>query len=134
MRLPHPTPTHIIPSMLNSNQSPALQHARYAVDVASDKLASDILMLDISKVSDFADYFVIMSVESARQMRALAQDLERALEDAGCPRHHREGSPESGWMLIDCGDLVIHIFGVEEREFYNLEAVWDEAAELVRIQ
>lgn len=120
--------------MLQTDQSPALHHARYAVDFASDKLASDILMLDIGKVSDFADYFVIMSVESARQMRALAEDLEHALEEIGCYRRHREGSPESGWMLIDCGDLVIHIFGVEEREFYNLEAVWDEAAELVRIQ
>lgn len=121
-------------AMLEQIALQPLDHARYAVDVASDKLASDILMLDISDVSDFADYFVIMSVESARQMRALAEDLEHALEANGCRRHHREGSPDSGWMLLDFGDLVIHIFGVEEREFYNIEAVWDEAAEMVRIQ
>ena len=107
--------------------------ARYAVDVASDKLASDIVMLDISEISDFADYFVILSVESTRQMRAIVEDLEHALEDKGGIRHHREGTPESGWMLLDFGDVVIHIFGADERQFYDLESAWSEAAELVRI-
>lgn len=110
-----------------------LEYARYAVDVASDKLASDIVMLDISEVSDFADYFVILSVESTRQMRSIVEDLEHALEEKGGVRHHREGTPESGWMLLDFGDVVIHIFGVEERQFYNLEAAWSEAGEMVRI-
>ena len=110
-----------------------LDYARYAADVASDKLASDIVMLDISQISDFADYFVILSVESTRQMRAIVEDLEHALEEKGGIRHHREGTPESGWMLLDFGDLVIHVFGTEERQFYNLESAWSEAAELVRI-
>lgn len=110
-----------------------LDYARYAADVASDKLASDIVVLDISGVSDFTDYFVIISVESTRQMRALVEDIEHALEEKGGVRHHREGAPESGWMLLDFGDVVIHIFGIEEREFYNLESVWTEATELVRI-
>lgn len=110
-----------------------LEYARYAADVASDKLASDIVVLDISEVSDFADYFVIMSVESTRQMRAVVEDLEHALEEKGGIRHHREGSPESGWMLLDFGDVVVHIFGVDERQFYDLESAWSEAAELVRI-
>ena len=110
-----------------------LDYARYAADVASDKLASDIVMLDISEISDFADYFVILSVESTRQMRAIVEDLENALEEKGGIRHHREGTPESGWMLLDFGDLVIHVFGTEERQFYKLESAWSEAAELVRI-
>ena len=110
-----------------------LDYARYAADVASDKLASDIVMLDISEVSDFADYFVIISVESTRQMRALVEDLEHALEEKGGVRHHREGTPESGWMLLDFGDVVIHVFGAEERQFYDLESAWSEATELVRI-
>ena len=110
-----------------------LDYARYAVDVASDKLASDIVMLDISEISDFADYFVILSVESTRQMRAIVEDLEHALEEKGGNRHHREGTPESGWMLLDFGDVVIHVFGADERQFYNLESAWSEAAELVRI-
>ena len=110
-----------------------LEYARYAADVASDKLASDIVMLDIGEVSDFADYFVIITVESTRQMRALVEDLEHALEEKGGVRHHREGTPESGWMLLDFGDVVIHVFGAEERQFYNLESAWAEATELVRI-
>ena len=110
-----------------------LEYARYAADVASDKLASDIVMLDISDVSDFADYFVILSVESTRQMRAIVEDLEHALEGKGALRHHREGTPESGWMLLDFGDVVIHVFGTEERQFYNLESAWSEATEVVRI-
>ena len=110
-----------------------IDYARYAADVASDKLASDIVMLDISEISDFADYFVILSVESTRQMRAIVEDLEHALVEKGGIRHHREGTPESGWMLLDFGDVVIHVFGTEERQFYNLEAAWSEATELVRI-
>ena len=110
-----------------------LEYARYAADVATDKLASDIVMLDIGEVSDFADYFVIITVESTRQMRALVEDLEHALEEKGGVRHHREGTPESGWMLLDFGDVVIHVFGAEERQFYNLESAWAEATELVRI-
>lgn len=110
-----------------------LEYARYAADVASDKLASDIVMLDIAEVSDFADYFVILTVESTRQMRAVVEDIEHALEDKGCVRHHREGTPESGWMLLDFGDVVIHIFGAEERRFYDLESAWSEATEVVRI-
>ncbi len=110
-----------------------LEYARHAADVASDKLASDIVMLDIGEVSDFADYFVIITVESTRQMRALVEDLEHALEEKGGVRHHREGTPESGWMLLDFGDVVIHVFGAEERQFYDLESAWAEAIELVRI-
>ena len=111
----------------------SLEYARYVADVASDKLATDIVVLDISGISDFADYFVIISVESTRQMRALVEDLEHALEEKGGVRHHREGAPESGWMLLDFGDVVIHVFGAEERQFYALESAWSEATELVRI-
>jgi ribosome-associated protein len=108
--------------------------ARLAVDVGSDKLASDILMLDISEVSNFADYFVIASVHSARQLGALAEDLEEALEDAGAQKLRREGGPQSGWVVVDFGDVVIHLFGVEERDYYNLAGAWPGASEVVRIQ
>lgn len=111
-----------------------LEYAHLAVDTASDKLASDIVMLDLQEVSDFADYFVIMTAESSRQMDALSQDLEHALERAGAVRHHREGNQNSGWMLLDFGDVIIHILGPEEREYYKLETAWSRAAEVVRIQ
>ena len=108
--------------------------ARLAVDVASDKLASDILMLDIREVSAFADYFVIASVHSARQLGALAEDLEEALEGAKAQKLRREGGPQSGWVVVDFGDVVIHLFGVEERDYYNLAGAWPGASEVVRIQ
>ena len=116
---------------------PALQpvdYARMAVDVASEGQASDIVMLDISGCSDFTDYFVILSVESSRQMRSIVDELEGTLERAGARLHHREGSPQGGWRLLDFGDVIIHVFGVEERDYYRIEGAWPEAAEVVRIQ
>ena len=91
-------------------------------------------MLDIREVSDFADYFVISTVESRRQMSALREDLEKALEDRGAVLHHREGVVGGGWTLLDFGDLVVHLFGPEERAFYEIEAVWDKGVETVRVQ
>ena len=110
------------------------EYARLAVEIASEKQASDVVMLDISGVSDFADYFVILTAESRRQMRALVEDIETALEREGATIHHREGSPQGGWWLLDFGDLIVHIFGPEEREFYNIEGAWAEGGEVVRIQ
>ena len=110
-----------------------LDYAHVAVDFASDKLASDVLLLDLREVSDFCDYFVIISTDSSRQLSSLAEDLEHELERKGSQKHHREGTPQSGWMLLDFGDVVIHIFGPEKREFYDLESVWEGATEVVRI-
>lgn len=119
-------------SDLNIPSSEAL--ARRAVEVASDKLASDIQLLDIREVSAFADFFVIVTVESARQMNALAEDLEAALEATGAQKLRREGQPASGWVVVDFGDVVLHLFGVEERDYYSLAGAWPGASEVVRIQ
>ena len=108
--------------------------ARLAVDVASDQLASDILLLDIREVSNLTDFFVIITVESARQMDALAEDLEAALEATGAQKLRREGGPQSGWVVSDFGDVVLHLFGVEERDYYSLSEAWPGASEVVRIQ
>ena len=108
--------------------------ARLAVDVASDKLASDIVMLDIRKATDFADYFVILTAESTRQMETVAGELEGAVKRVGVSLHHREGTPRSGWILLDFGDVIVHLFGPEEREFYRIEDIWSSSQEVVRIQ
>ncbi len=108
--------------------------ARLAVDVASDKQASDIQMLDIRQVSSFADFFVVLTVDSARQMNAVVEHLEEALEGAGAERLRREGTSSSGWVVVDFGDLVVHLFGAEEREYYALADAWPGASEVVRIQ
>ena len=102
--------------------------ARLAVDVVSERQASDIVLLDIRDASDFADYFVIVTAESARQMRTLAEEMESSLERTGATLHHREGTPHSGWMLLDFGDVLVHLFGPEEREFYQIEGVWAPGA------
>lgn len=121
-------------AMVEKTALSALEYAHIAVEFASDKLASDVLLLDIHEVSDFCDYFVIISTDSSRQLSGLAEDLEHQLERKGSQRHHREGTPQSGWMLLDFGDVIIHIFGPEMREFYDLESAWDGGTEIVRIQ
>ena len=103
------------------------------VDVASEKLAEDIVMLDLRQVASFADYFVIMSAESARQIEALEEDLSNALKQSEVSRFHREGTPASGWVLLDFSDVIIHIFGPEEREFYGIERLWARATQVVRM-
>ena len=110
------------------------EHARLAVDLASEKLASDVVLLDLRGVSDFADYFVILTTESSRQMNSLADDLEQALKGRGVGLHHREGTSHGGWRLLDFGDIIVHMFGPDERDFYRLEGAWPEAVEVVRIQ
>jgi len=112
----------------------SLDHARLAVDVASEQQASDVLMLDIKGISDFADYFVILTAESTRQAQSLMEEIEGALKEVGARLHHREGSPTGGWRLLDFGDLIVHLFGPEEREFYHIEGAWPSAVEVVRIQ
>ncbi len=107
--------------------------ARMAVEIASEKLAEDILMLDISQLTGFADYFVIMSAQSRRQLEGLRDDLVKTLKDSGVPLHHREGTADSGWILLDYSDVIIHLFGAEERSFYGLDQLWAGAPQIVRI-
>ncbi len=108
--------------------------ARTAVDAASDKQGSNIVLLDVRGVSAFADYMVVLTAGSVRQLNALSEDLIEAVEKAGPALHHREGSAESGWVLLDFGDVVVHVFSEEQRDFYRLEQVWRAGRELVRIQ
>lgn len=111
-----------------------IDYARKAVEVASEKQATDILLLDIRKVTTFADFFVIMTAESRRQMEALSADMEEALKHSGAALYHREGSSASGWLLLDFSDVIIHLFAPEEREFYGLEERWAQGQQMVRIQ
>lgn len=112
----------------------AVEYARLAADVASDKQASDVVMLDIRGVCDFTDYFVILTADSSRQLATLAADIEKELESHGASRHHREGEAESGWVLLDFGDIIVHLLRPEQRDFYQIEGVWSEGIEAVRFQ
>ena len=104
------------------------------VELAADKLATDVLLLDVRALVNFADYMVIMSADSARQMDALAEEVRRGLKEEGVPLHHQEGTPASGWMLLDFADVIVHIFSLEQREYYRLEQLWSAGRPLVRIQ
>jgi ribosome-associated protein len=113
----------------------ALNLARRIVDLAADKLASDIVLLDIRGVSLIADYFVIATVGSDRQAAAILNDLgDRLLEEFGRKPLHTEGKPDSGWVLLDFGDVIVHVFSPVERTFYNLEQLWSAATPIVRLQ
>jgi ribosome-associated protein len=109
--------------------------ARRIVEIASDKQASDIVLLDIRPVATVADYFVIASTMSDRQMTAVVRDLEEILrEEAGIRPLRVEGVAASGWVLIDYGDVIVHLFSAEQRAFYRLEELWSTAVPLVRMQ
>ena len=111
-----------------------MEIARKAVTAASEKQASDIVLLNARKVCTFADYFVICSGEADRQIRAIYEEIEHALKKEGVKPHHREGTLDSGWLLLDYGDVIVHIFSAEEREYYRLDKLWDEAETVLRIQ
>ncbi len=110
------------------------QLARAAADIASDKKASDVILLDIRDVTTFADYFVICSGNNPRQIRAIAEAIDEQLGEQGARVLHREGDAETGWMLLDFGDVIVHIFGPKEREYYRLERLWSGAKTVVYLQ
>jgi len=108
--------------------------AQRLVDILSDRQAEDITQIDISKVSTFADYFVIATAGNVRQMNALIDTLDREMKQAGVEMGSKEGDPESGWVLLDFEDVIVHLFSQEQREFYDLEGLWSRSAPLVRFQ
>ncbi len=108
--------------------------ARAAVDEASEKLGSDIALLDTQGVSTFADYFVIVSGETDRHLESMAEDISRRSRKMGIHVTHREGSGKGGWLLIDFTGVVIHLFTRDQREHYDLEQLWARATEIVRVQ
>jgi ribosome-associated protein len=112
----------------------AIDVARHAVDIASDKQAVNIVLLDVRGICSFADYFVICAGDSARQVRSILEEIEFSLKKEGILPHHQEGTIESGWLLLDYGDVIVHIFRAEERDFYKLDELWHEARTIIRIQ
>ena len=105
-----------------------------AVEVASAKQASDIVMLDVGGVCSFTDYFVICSGDTKRHIEAIWQSIIDEMKKNGVISHHNEGTSDSGWMLVDVGSVVIHIFAETERDYYQLDSLWNKAIPVVRIQ
>src|SRR5579859_3858858 len=105
--------------------------AHLMVDAASDKKAQDIVLLDVREVTTLADYFLICTATSERQLRAVVDGVEEALDRVAVTPLHREGQPADGWMLLDYGDVVAHIFGPAQRAYYRLEELWQAAVTVV---
>jgi ribosome-associated protein len=103
-------------------------------EIISDTPASDTVVLDIHELSSFADYFVICSGENERQLRAISESISMKLAESGVRPHRVEGTPASGWIVMDYGDAIVHVFDVDQRAFYRLEALWQEAPTLLVIQ
>lgn len=108
----------------------ATQLAMEAATAAADKKAKDIKILDIESLTPMADCFVICSASSSTQIEAVARAVEEKVEQLGVRCRAREGLTEARWVLLDFGDLVVHVFRPEEREFYNLERLWGDAVEV----
>lgn len=119
---------------IEQRQLEPAQIARLAVDVASDKKATDIVLLDIQDISSIADYFVICTGANPRQIRAVASAIDEKLSEQGLSALHREGTPDSGWLLLDYGDMIVHIFSPKEREYYRLERLWSNAKTVIYLQ
>lgn len=108
--------------------------ARRIVELVEDKQASDIVLLDLRSLNTFADFFVICNGESDRQLKALLDAVDEGVAKQFGREVKAEGHADSGWVLLDYGDVVVHIFSKAMREFYRLERLWHEATPLVVVQ
>ncbi|WIV10622.1 ribosome silencing factor [Proteiniborus sp. MB09-C3] len=97
---------------------------------ADDKKAFDIKALNISKLTSIADYFVILSGNSQRQVMAISDDIEDKMYSQGYDLRHKEGYSTGKWILLDYGDIIVHVFHKEDRDFYNLERLWADAEDI----
>ena len=107
------------------------QDVRLAVHSASDKKATDIVVLDLRQIASFAEFFIIASGANQRQVQAVADEIEMQLKKQLTTRPVRiEGYNSAEWLLMDYGDFIVHIFNKEAREFYDLERLWRDAGKI----
>ena len=131
--------TKVVAKATGRSKAPAeerssLDLARRIVELAEDKKAADIVLLDLSELTTLADYFVIASGNSERQLDAIADGVVSGLRDEKVRPFGREGAAASHWVLIDYGGVILHVFTPPERDFYQLERHWSEAKTVLRLQ
>jgi len=104
------------------------------VDALVEKKGEDIILLDISEVAPLADYFVVCSGSSDRMLDALIDAVQRAVKTEHKLRPRVEGAPGDGWVLADYGDVIVHLFSPEKRDFYRLEELWSQGKIVLHLQ
>lgn len=107
-----------------------LEAAKLAQEALEDKKGEDIKVLDLIGISNIADYFIIASGNNVNQLRAMADSVEEKLFKEGYKLHHSEGYSGGAWILLDFGNIIVHLFNKEERNFYSLDRVWSDAKEV----
>ncbi len=105
----------------------ATEKAKRISAAALDNKAEDVVVMDMRAVSNITDFFVISSASSTRRVQAIADGIEEALQNDALKKAHIEGKKEALWVLIDYGDVIVHVFHSKMREFYNLERLWHDA-------
>jgi ribosome-associated protein len=113
----------------------AINIARTIVSNLEEKKGEDILLLDLVDICSFTDYFIICTGTSERSIKALAEDVRKVVKDVHSMRDRgTEGDAKSGWVLIDYGDVILHIFSRSMRAYYQLAELWQEGKILIRVQ
>lgn len=111
----------------------SIELARLAVDTIADTQGLSIVMLDIRDISLLADYFVVCTARVERQARALQEQITQRLKAQGIPPLSVEGTAAGGWIIVDYGTVIVHIFAAAEREYYQLEELWSEASVVMKM-
>jgi len=132
--LPKRTRTAKAAKASSATERPPLELARRIVELAEDKKAADIVLLDLAGLTTMADYFIICSGGSERQLEAIASGIIGSLRDEKTKPIGREGTAASHWVLVDFGSVVVHIFTPPERDYYGLEKHWSEAKTILSVQ
>ena len=108
----------------------SLEYCKIAVEALEDRKAEDVKVIDIREVSTIADFFVIADGTNPNQIQAMRDAADEALYKAGLKAKQVEGNRDSTWILMDYGDIIVHIFSKEDRLFYDLERVWRDGKEI----
>jgi ribosome-associated protein len=112
----------------------SLEKAHAVVSVLEDKKAEKILLLDIQKIASFTDYFIICNGSSDRMLHALAASVRDYAKEELNEFLDIEGDPQQGWVVVDMGDVVVHFFSEEMRDYYKLEQLWEKGKRLLSLQ
>lgn len=111
-----------------------LELAHDIVDALEEKKGEDILLMDLQHITDFTDYFVLCTGTSDRMLDALADAVLDEIHKKHRKKGRREGESRDGWVLLDFGDVIVHLFAPEQRDYYRLEELWSAAKVLLRLQ